>query len=332
VLFRFLLFLVAGFCSSGVSVAAGEQHRFEGQGNAFSISGRVYASNGAPLASVRIRIDSLMRGAVAITYTGVSGSFSFGNLPAGSYVLVIEAPGYRPVRRPIEVGDLPAVGLEIRLMPEARGAEPYAIRPVSVRQLLIPDKARKEYRKGRKAQARGKTDEAIRHLEKAIEIHPDYAESFMQLGKIFADRSDFARALEAAKRAVVIDDRNADGYNCLGYVYMKKKEYPKARKAFEKAIELLEPNWYAHLELGRLLLREKEVAEARPHLARAHELHPTLANVHLLLYNDLVLLGRKQEALAEIDEFLTLFPKDPRIPKIRQVREALAKSLGVRKH
>jgi tetratricopeptide (TPR) repeat protein len=332
VLWRFVLFAVVFFSATGVSGQRAAQRRLQGPGITFEIRGSVYGVGGAALPAVRVRLDSLTRGIVGFTDTNSSGQFAFRSLPPDSYVLVIEAAGYQPLRWPVEVGGLRATGLRFTLR-RMVGVAPKGSSPtVSVRQLLIPDKARKEYRKGIEKQAGGQTDEAIRHLKKAIEIYPDYAESFMQLSKIFADQGDFTGALEAAKRAVAIADRNPDAYNCLGYVYLKKHEFGKAKEALEKAIQFFEPDWFAHFKLGALLLQEKDFAAAYPHLVRAHQLRPELANVHLLLYNTLVLLDRRAEALAEIDEFLERFPHDPRSGKIREKREALAKSIAATPH
>jgi tetratricopeptide (TPR) repeat protein len=300
----------------------------QARGDAPSIRGSVHTPAGAPVIGLRIRLDSLARGVVGVTATNGSGEFSFFNLPVGSYVLLINELDLQPIRRPVEVGGPPVLGLDLVLEPRNRKSAPPNSATVSVRQLLIPEKARKEYRQGRKAVARGRTAEAIRHWEKAIEIFPNFLESFLQLAKSFADQGDFPRALGASQRAIEIDARNADAYNSLGYVYLKKQEASQAREAFEKAIQLSEPNWFAHLELGRTLLQQKQPLPAYTHLLRARQLQPKLPSVYLLLYNDLLLLDRRKEALAQLEEFLGRFPRDPRVPKIRQVREALARSLA----
>ena len=52
-----------------------------------------------------------------------------------------------------------------------------------------------------------------------------------------------------------------------------------------------------------------------------------MPGVYVLLYNDLVLLGRGEEALAKIDDFLVRFPNNPMAAEARDQRNRLAKSL-----
>jgi tetratricopeptide (TPR) repeat protein len=199
---------------------------------------------------------------------------------------------------------------------------------VSVRQLQIPDKARNEFRKGLESESHGQVDQAIKHWQKSIQIYPKYAESYMEISKVYADRGEFDAATDAANHAIEVDPNEATPYTCLGFVYLKMKDIPKAVKAFEDSVRLSDSDFFSQFWLGRLLAAQKNFEEAYPHLLRAWQLKPDEPDVYLLLYNDLVLLDRREEALAKIDDFLSRFPNNPLADKAREKRDALVKALN----
>lgn len=282
---------------------------------------------------VRVELRTAAGAVFETVYTDHSGHFTFDNVPTGNYLLVVRVPGFEPYQQPVRVGFHPLLNMVVALTPtkfgQPRGrAAPGSASVVSVRQLLIPEKARDEYRKAVKSVHKGETEEAIKHWKKAIRIYPKYAESYIQLSRVYADRGDYANATEFANSAIDIDGTNADPYVVLGFIYLKEKDDAKALKAFQKAVRLSDTNWFSQLWLGKLLLGQQAAQDAYPHLLRASELKPDVPAVHLVLYNDLLMLGRNQEALAELDKFLERFPESPMANQVREKRDSLAKSLA----
>lgn len=286
----------------------------------------------------RVELQSTMGSFDLTAYTDSAGHFTFTSVPQGKYLVMIRAAGYETFNGPLDVGYGPTQSLVLTLRPLNLGQpreQAYAENSgstVSVRQLRIPDKARKEFRKGVESETHGKIDEAIKHWQRSIEIYPQFAESYMELSKVYAIRGDFDHAAEAAKSAISVDDKEAAPYAYLGFVYMKQKDIAKATKAFQDAVQLSDSNFFSQFWLGDLLLRQKNFEEAYTHLARAWQLKPDEPKVYLLLYNDLVLLGRGEEALAKIDDFLARFPNNPVATEAREKRDELAKSLQEGKH
>lgn len=292
----------------------------------------VTGKQGVPLAGVAVHLQA-DGGLTETVHSDPSGHFSFGGLRPGNYEVVIKADGYQVGTWPVEVGRSSLVGLTFSLtpstsVPASRKASTKGSDTVSVRQLRIPAKARKEFEKAEKSEAHGKTDDAIKHWKKSIKIYPKYAESYMHLSRIYADRGDFASANAAAERAVAIDGTSAASYSSLGYVCLKEKNLPKAKEAFEHAVRLPGSGWFSQFWLGRILLGQKNPKAAYPHLLRAAQVHPEMPDVYVFLYDDLLMLGRRQEALAQLDAFLKRFPNDPLAGKVRATRKALVKSLS----
>lgn len=262
--------------------------------------------------------------------TDAVGHFLFTGLVSGHYEIVIHLYGFQTVRLPVPLGGASANALIITLTPVA-ASSPSAGGPptVSVWELEIPAKARKQLEEGKRSFDAGKMADAASHLEKAIEIYPGYNRSYMVLAAARADQGQFALG-DAAIQKSLSPDPQAHSYS--DYVLIQEENFAGAEQAFQQSIALLDTNWFARLEYGRLLAHEKRFAGAYPQLALAHQHLPELRLVHRLLYNTLIALNRKQEGLAELDDLLSRFPDDPRAAQVRQMRRNLAASLAQQTH
>lgn len=322
------------FTFLAASVSAQSLPRFHpsgtGQGYAF-ISGTVSTAGGGPLASILVQLQTPMGDVLRTTTTDTSGAFAFGGLSRGSYAVVVSLRGYQTGRWPVQIGFANVTGIAITLIPSHQNSGPPVPKgsgTVSVRHLLIPKEARKEYRKGLKSAAHGKINEAIRHWKRSIKIYPQYAESYMQLSRAYANRGQFHLAEDDAKRAVTLDGKSARSYNYLGYVYVQEKHYPQAKTAFQNSVQLDGSDWYSQFWLGEVLLHEKDPEGAHPHLLSATKLNPKMPEAYLLLYNDLLQLNHGRQALAELDIFLKRFPHNPMVPTVRKKRASLMRTLA----
>lgn len=307
------------------------------RGGTVIVAGTLTSTRGSPLSSIRVNLETAIGDLVRTTLTDSTGSFSFGSVAPGSYVIAVSVRGYQAGSWHVQVGRSDVVGLMFSLTPDetgsASGDKPNGSPTVSVHQLLVPAKALKEYDKAVTSADHGKIDDAIRHWKKSIEIYPQYAKSYMQLSRVYADRGEFHLAMAAARRAVALDGKSDQPYTFLGYVYLKEHDYLQARKAFTTAVGISDADWFSQFWLGTLLLREQKDAQAAyPHLLRASRLNPEMEEVYISLYNDLLALHRGQEALAELDAFLKQFPKSPLAATVREKRESLKKSLAAQAH
>ncbi len=308
-----------------------------GQRSGVQISGTVSDGRGIPVSVARVSLETSMGDFVQTGMTDSSGSFFFNNVRSGNYEITVTAAGYQPGSWPVEVGYTPLVGLTFNMvaLPSREGSkENSAHEPstVSVRQLLIPKKAQKEFEKGMDSAAHGKTDDAIKHWKKSIEIYPQYAESYMQMSWVYANRGDSALATQAAGHAVALAGKSAEAYNYLGYAYWRAGNIPQAQGALEKAVGISNADWFGHFWLGQMLFQQHDALGAYPHLLAASQLRPLVPEVHILLYNDLLVTGHKRAALAQLDYFLKTFPKDPMVDTVQKTRAILQKSIADTTH
>jgi tetratricopeptide (TPR) repeat protein len=294
------------------------------------IQGEVHLPNGQPATNINLQIEPQgMGGVMESTSTDSAGHFSFTGQrigAGGNYFISVNVQGYQPVHELVMVTG-PFTYLDINLVPVA-GVKPSSESVISVKQLQLPPAALEEYNRGLQDMDQGKTTQAEEAFKKAIRIDPKFAASYLRLSAIYTDQNRFLDAAEAIGRAEAIDHDNADNYAFLGYFYLKQKQPEKARQSLEKSIQMAPNRWFAHLELGRLLYDRKDYAGALPHLELAHNLHPQVASVHLLLYDDLIRLKKRQEALAELDDFIARFPNSHEAARMRAVRPALAAAVA----
>lgn len=294
------------------------------------IQGEVHLPNGQPATNINLQIEPQgMGGVMDSTSTDSSGHFSFTGQrigPGGNYFITVNVEGYQPIHQLVMVTG-PFTYLDINLVPVA-GVRPSSESVISVKQLQLPPAALEEYNRGLQDMDEGKTTQAEEAFKKAIRIDPKFAASYLRLSAIYTDQNRFLDAAEAIGRAEAIDHDNSDNYAFLGYLYLKQKQPEKARQSLEKSIQMAPNRWFAQLELGRLLYDREDYAGALPHLELAHSLHPEVASVHLLLYDDLIRLKKREEALAELDDFVARFPNSQEAARMRVVRPALAAAVA----
>ena len=322
---RSLTLVLALLFSAGALFAQG--------GNPYStgpIEGEVRLPNGQPATNVNLQIEPQgMGGVVQSTSTDSGGHFSFTDQaigPGGNYFITVNGQGYQPIHKLVMVTG-PFTYLDINLVRLA-GVKPASESVISVKQLQLPPAALEEYNRGLQDMDEGRTTQAEEAFKKAIRIDPKFAASYLRLSAIYADQNRFPAAEEAIHRAFAIDHNKSDTYAYLGYLFMKQKLPEDARQSLEKSIQMAPNHWFAQLELGRLLYHRKDYAGALPHLELAHNLHPQAASVPLLLYDDLIRMNKRKEALAELDDFVARFPGTSEAARMRAVRPALAAAVA----
>ena len=144
------------------------------------------------------------------TLAGPSGKFTFKNLSPSPYRLTIAVPRWGQMEKSIDIGPSFAdrknrIEMEFRFTPDYRSDE-YDV--VSLKQLVIPDQALKQYQEALKDLEKKKNAQAVGHLEEAVRIAPHYSDAWNRLGTISFVSSEFSRA-ETCFRTAVEHDPNS---------------------------------------------------------------------------------------------------------------------------
>ena len=272
-----------------------------------TISGTVVTSNGQPVKDARIEVRKVSTGeVVAAGYTLPGGSFSLDNVPVGHY----EVRGVAGLQEATQRVDLDSLGrndVSLRIAGPVNNDSGAAT--VSLYELRVPEKAKKEYEKAEEAFKKQKLDEARQHCDKALKASPTYSRA-LSLGAlldVLANHLDAAQ--EKAEQAVKSDPGYGMGYVVLGAIYNSVQRYNDAAQTLEHALPLVPNSWQAHFELSRALLGKGEYHEALAQIDRTLQSAPdNYAPAHLVRAHVLLGLKSYSEAVTELEKCIGADP------------------------
>lgn len=297
------------------------------------LEGRVfYAESNREAVGVLVKLFLKTGGMVGQAFTDPLGTFAFSYLPAGGFRVEVSETGFETASVDVTVFAGFQAHTPIIILLERKSAAP--LKPpgqvVSVREMQIPGKARKAYRKGkRELYQKNRPRRSLRHFQKSIELHPEFDEAYVEMGLAHAELAEYSEAQWALEKAVVINPECARAYTLLGIVYRIRGENHKAVHALEEAAEIDPASWLVQKELGAALLEIGHLEEAFQHASRAHDLNPRASSVQLLFYKACMRQHKYQTALAELDEFITFHPQSPAVAQVILQREKLKQYLEV---
>jgi TolB-like protein/tetratricopeptide (TPR) repeat protein len=155
----------------------------------------------------------------------------------------------------------------------------------------------------------------VAQLEEGVRASPEWAEANASLAEAYvlavlyagADRADMlGRARAAADRALELDPQLGAAWASLGLVRMQDHaETAAAKEALERAIELSPSYAMAYMWLGTLQDDPERVLELH---RKALELDPRSAVAAYNVANDLLGLGREDEAMQVFDRIVAADP------------------------
>lgn len=176
---------------------------------------------------------------------------------------------------------------------------------VSVRELLVPPKAAKEFQRSLHAFQSGDFQSAAGHLEKAIQIAPSFVQAHNNLGASYIDLQEYEKAAAQFQKAIDLDSNLAAPYNNLGLALFLLRRYPQAESAVRHGLDLDPQRGSARFTLGRILAAEgSSASEAAEILRNAIAEYP---EARLPLAEVLLEQHAVDEAAAELRTYL----KDP---------------------
>jgi tetratricopeptide (TPR) repeat protein len=193
---------------------------------------------------------------------------------------------------------------------------------------LKPDLALAHNNLGNALYALKRHEEALDHYRRAIALQPDYIDAHNNLGNLLGRLGRPDDAVACYQRALALEPRYVNAQYNLGNALKELNRMDEAMAAYDQAIAhyrevvRLEPNnALAHVELGRLLVSEERTEEALPFFHETVRLESRRAGAQsdMALALDarnyigigLVVLRRWDEALAYLQETLTLAPQSP---------------------
>lgn len=269
---------------------------------------------------VIVDVESQSGGNAAQVITDSTGKFSVEGLDAAVYLVRVRFPGYDEVLERVDLTITSSNYLDIQLKPKpGTAARPVAPEGpgarIDARLAAAPDKARKEFDKGRQCMEKGQDPSpCIDHFKKATKDYPKFADAYVMMATAYLQQKDAADAKTALDNAVQADPKIPEAWFTMGMLQNAQKDYPGAEKSLTEGLKVDDNAPQGHYELGKTYLAENKLPEAEQHAQRAIALQPKLAAGHILLGN---IAWKKQDAegaLKEYQEYLKLDPNGPMAP------------------
>jgi tetratricopeptide (TPR) repeat protein len=276
----------------------------------------------------------LMNGAsstqVSENFTDEQGVSQFAGVPIGEYHILVSGDGIQEAdsgqfevdRRKLSQ----SIYITVRPSEETKGQAEQGLPSVSKAELLIPANARKESDRATKAMGEQDWGTAVQHLKRAIELYADYAMAYNNLGVVYGHLNDSAHEKEALQKAIEIDSHFASPNVNLAKLCLREQDTSQAQTLLENAnrAEPNNPETMTLLAQAQLLNKHFDAAIGTAHDVHAIP-HANFAVVHYIAARAMEREGHSQEALAELQVFLT---EESTGARADQVRKEIAQLQG----
>jgi eukaryotic-like serine/threonine-protein kinase len=159
--------------------------------------------------------------------------------------------------------------------------------------------------------------DSAEQFKKASQLAPSNSLVLSSLGGIYLFLGRYDDAITALRRSVQILP-SASAYSNLGYAYFRQRRFGEAVPVFEQAFKLA-PNDYrmagnvadAYYWAGQKTQAEVSYKRAIQLAQEAAKVNPKDSTSRLLLAKDNAMLGRRTEALKQLDLAFKATPNDP---------------------
>lgn len=268
-----------------------------------------------------------------MTYAERSGRFKFKKVPVGQYVISASIPGPLICRLSVIVspGLANEKGNIVLVCPLTRPTSQETQRraAVSVQSLQANVhgslESRALWQQAIQEELRGRTDQTKKLLEKAIQLSPAFSDALNMLGTIFHREGAFNRSIQLFERAITANTGYFEPQVNLGGSLLAAGRFEEAERENLRALEMRPEDALANVQMGITLFYRKEHERAIPYLRKAAELDPFApTQAQLYLCDALALTGKKQEAVAALEDYIRRHPDSPEVARLKErIKELL---------
>ena len=259
--------------------------------------------------------------------TDGDGDFRFSALAPGTYNLAVEEMGYDTVQETVQVGFGPESELTLFLRKSDAVPASQSGDLVSVRELSIPSKARKEFEKGLRCRVKNDAAGSLFRFQRAVAEFPPYYEAYLQIGFVYRRLGQTAEEEKAIRKSVELSGGGfADADFALSEVLADQERYGDAEEAARHGLLMKPTSWVGHYLLGRVFFGLNRFKEAEESARRVLSLKRDFATVHLLLASIHLRTRDNVSLLKDLDTYLTLDSNSAMSVRVRKLREAVQQS------
>jgi Flp pilus assembly protein TadD len=192
---------------------------------------------------------------------------------------------------------------------------------VSVDDLGVPLRARKELDRANELLVQRDYSQAMRRLNQAISIYPAYAVAYNNLGVIYARIGDPVRSREALQKAISLNDHFALGYVNIGKMNIAAGDFPDAESTLVKASGLDPADPVPLMLLSYAEYMNRRFDEAIANTRKAHAMRKPHSFAHRVAARVFEQERQGASAIAELEIFLSEEPTGPRADAARKELE-----------
>ncbi len=307
------------------------------------ISGQVVDSDGNPIKSATIRIESLESSRKYTLKTDKNGRYLHAGVQLGNYRVICEAEGYKPdYRQPVRPGhsrdepqgivDFTLVKGKGRLsfdMSEEQQADLQKRQEEAKKQAEKLEKIRAAFDAANTLYNNGQYQEAADAYQQILTQDQGQAVVWAKLAMTYSKLNNNDKAAESYQKAVELDPTNAAYLQNLGSVYAAMGQDDKAREMYQKAAEIgaagnPKDAAMSFYNMGVTYINSGKNQEAVEALTKAIQYDPTYAEAYYQLGLTLLGLGKMDEALAQLKKYVAMSPNSDNAA----VAQELIKQLG----
>ena len=176
---------------------------------------------------------------------------------------------------------------------------------VAANRLKVPNKAEKEFQKGKDAGDRKDWPEAAKHFQEAIAVYPEYDLAYNGLGQALASSGDTVGARSAFEKAIQINDNFAAAYRNLAKLSLSERKFEEMDNLLTRSLSADPLNAWALAYAAYAELQLHKFDDAITHARKAHSVkHDGLASVHIVAARALEEKQAPSEALEEYRLYL----------------------------
>lgn len=283
------------------------------------LQGTVVNADGKPVSGIHVELDEPVTAIpITSTYTEPDGSFELYNIPNGSYELVAESTD--SLANPVIV--TPGEShLKLRLERSAPAVQ--QLTPtISVAQMMVPESARKPYRKALDAFKKKQYDKSLKLVNEALQIEPRYADALALRGFLELNTANIAPAEQDFEQAIHFDPNDGTAYLGLSVAYNHEGRFDDAMRASQRTLSLIPKSWQAYFEMAKASVAKGMYLQGLELARQAQRLcGNSFAAVHLIKAYALVPMRLYKDAKYELQAFLS---RDPQGTAATQAQALLA--------
>jgi|HubBroStandDraft_6_1064221.scaffolds.fasta_scaffold16294_3 hypothetical protein len=259
---------------------------------------------------------------VLVDAKGISGSVK---------QLRIYGPGVKELTETVEIAPVEVRKTVNIVVHSNSSGSPVSSNPpdmhsIAANRLKVPNKAEKEFQKGKEAEEQKNWPEAKKHFEAAVAIYPEYDLAYNGLGQALASSGDAVAARAAFEKAIQINDSFGAAFRNLARLSLSEHKFDEMDNLLTRSLSVEPLNAWALAYAAYAELQLHKFDDAIAHARKAHSMkHDGLASVHIVAARA---LEEKQQPSEALEEYRTYLQEDANGRDAERARNAITRLGG----